>query len=71
MWMIATTTPFNIMAIVANHHNASDSYTINDEKLAGLKFGEPANKYIWWKKVCKFIQNSLAKTAQFAKFTQL
>ena len=26
-------------------------HTVNDEKLAGLKFGECANKSVWWKKV--------------------
>ena len=25
--------------------------TVNDKNLAGLKFGESANKSVWWKKV--------------------
>ena len=25
--------------------------TVNDKKLAGLKFGESANNLVWWKKV--------------------
>ena len=31
--------------------------TINDRKLAGLKFGGSANKCIWERKLRKFIQN--------------
>ena len=28
-----------------------NQYTVNDEKLAGLKFGESANESVWQKKV--------------------